>query len=101
MTNAHLTTWLWCQLSISTMYINMLDYTDPVVIEHQEAEGWNNETITNALQAIADKANEIASQVTQVESAPTANTVRCIYRLTQMGIKFGPALSAAITRIEP
>ena len=100
MTNVHLTAWLWCQLSVSTVYLNMLDYTDTVTIEHQESEGWNRETIIRTLEMIADKANEIASQVTRVERAPTANTARCISRMMSLGIKFGPALSAAAARID-
>lgn len=101
MTNVHITTWLWCQISIAKMYLDMLDYTDPVVVNHQESEGWTRETIINELQVIADKANEIAEQVTRIERAPTANTARCIYRMMSLGIKFGPVINAVTTRIDP
>lgn len=96
MDNKLLSNWLWCQLSIAKLYLDMLDYTDPVVIERQESDGWTRDEIITALESVAETANEIARQATRVENAPTANTARCISRLMSMGIKLEPAITAGI-----
>jgi len=95
-----LTAWLWCQLSISKLYIDMLTQTDEIIIAHNKGDGWTQERLNKMLVTIAEKANTIASQLTRAEFAPTAITEHCIFYMMNWGIKFEPVIIAAITKIE-
>ena len=100
MTNTHLSLWINCILSSAKCYLDVVEEKDAIIETVTGGNGWPKSRAINRLHKIAEKANELAINLTVLYPAPIANTAKCIQRMIEMDIELSPVILAAITKID-